>query len=145
MKTVSALVLAALLPGSANAQPPQSANGNPILAMGAYVPSDDLGVSETFYRALFDAAPVIELTDFVAFNVAGGWFAIVSRERYAPGSEPGTGAVPFLQSGNLEMLRDRVMSNGGDAPDIIEEPGISLLKITDPNGQVIEFFAFTDQ
>ena len=116
-----------------------------ILAMGAYVPTDDMGVSEEFYRVLFDRAPVIELPDFVAFNIEGGWFAIASRSKYAPGSLPGSGAVPYLQSGDLEVLQQRASNAGADVPDIIEEPGIHLLKITDPNGQLIEFFALTGQ
>jgi hypothetical protein len=101
--------------------------------------------SETYYRALFDSAPIIRLPDFVAFDIAGGWFAIVSRERYAPGSETGSGAVPYLQSSDLEILRARLAAHTGQAPQIIEEPGIRLLKITDPNGQLIEFFSLTDQ
>ena len=52
-----------------------------LLAMGAYVPTDDMRASETFYRALFDREPVIQRDDFVAFDIAGGWFAIVSREQ----------------------------------------------------------------
>lgn len=116
-----------------------------ILAMGAYLPTDDMPSSEAFYRTLFDGDPAIRLDDFVAFNVAGGWFVLVSRDRYAPGSVPGSGAVPYLQSGDLEELRTRVARSGVDTPEIIEEPGIHLLKITDPNGQLIEFFRLAGQ
>lgn len=116
-----------------------------ILAMGAYVPTDDISVSDEFYRVLFDRAPVIELPDFVAFNIQGGWFAIASRSKYAPGSMPGSGAVPYLQSNDLLTLQERASAAGAEVPDIIEEPGIRLLKITDPNGQLIEFFALIGQ
>ena len=116
-----------------------------ILAMGAYVPTDDISVSDEFYRVLFDRAPVIELPDFVAFNIQGGWFAIASRSKYAPGSMPGSGAVPYLQSNDLVTLQERASAAGAEVPDIIEEPGIRLLKITDPNGQLIEFFALIGQ
>ena len=114
-----------------------------ILAMGSYVPTDDMSASKDFYRNLFESVPAIELDDFIAFSVAGGWFAIVSRERYAPGSIAGSGSVPYLQSANLEELRARLTRFGVDAPDIIKEPGIHLLKVTDPNGQLIEFFHLT--
>lgn len=114
-----------------------------LLAMGAYVPTDDMRASETFYRALFDREPVIQRDGFVAFDIAGGWFAIVSREQYAPGASPGTGAVPYLQSGDLLALQARVTKMGGVVPEIIEEPGIHLLKIDDPNGQLVEFFMLT--
>ena len=116
-----------------------------ILAMGAYVPTNDISVSDEFYRVLFDRAPVIELPDFVAFNIQGGWFAIASRSKYAPGSMPGSGAVPYLQSNDLLTLQERASAAGAEVPDIIEEPGIRLLKITDPNGQLIEFFALIGQ
>lgn len=116
-----------------------------ILAMGAYVPTDNMAVSEEFYRTLFDRTPVIELPDFVAFNIEGGWFAIASRSKYAPGSIPGSGAVPYLQSSDLVTLQERASVAGAEVPDILEEPGIHLLKITDPNGQLIEFFALVGQ
>ena len=142
MKTVLPLAASVFLTGAtvAAAQDDQA-----ILAMGAYVPTDDMAVSEEFYRTLFDRTPVIELPDFVAFNIEGGWFAIASRSKYAPGSMPGSGAVPYLQSNDLLTLQERASAAGADAPDIIEEPGIHLLKITDPNGQLIEFFALMGQ
>lgn len=142
MKTVLPLATSVFLTGAtvADAQDDQA-----ILVMGAYVPTDNMAVSEEFYRTLFDRNPVIELPDFVAFNIEGGWFAIASRSKYAPGSMPGSGAVPYLQSNDLLTLQERASAAGADAPDIIEEPGIYLLKITDPNGQLIEFFALMGQ
>ena len=142
MKRLLALTLAAALPTSPVAK---ASEPSPIIAMGAYVPTDDMAGSEAFYRTLFDSAPSIELPDFVAFDVAGGWFAIVSREKYAPGSMPGSGAVPYLQSSNLKALQIRATQAGRTVPAIIEEPGIHVLKITDPNGQLIEFFKLTGQ
>ncbi len=58
---------------------------------------------------------------------------------------PSSGAVPYLQSSDLEALQERASAAGTDAPDIIEEPGIHLLKITDPKGQLIKFFALMGQ
>lgn len=145
MKTTLAITLAALLPASLTAESKNPAILGPIMAMGAYVPTDDMNGSEAFYRVLFDRAPVIGLPDFIAFDIAGGWFAIVLRDKYAPGSEPGSGAVPYLQSTDLEALQTRVTSAGATAPQIIEEPGIHLLKIRDPNGQLIEFFKLTSE
>lgn len=142
MRNVLPLAASAVLTSAtvADAQDDQA-----ILAMGAYVPTDDISVSDEFYRVLFDRAPVIELPDFVAFNIQGGWFAIASRSKYAPGSMPGSGAVPYLQSNDLVTLQERASAAGAEVPDIIEEPGIRLLKITDPNGQLIEFFALIGQ
>ena len=142
MKNVLPLAASVFLAGATAAS---AQNDQTILAMGAYVPTDDMGISEEFYRILFDRAPVIELPDFVAFNIEGGWFAIASRSKYAPGSLPGSGAVPYLQSNDLVTLQERASTAGAEVPDIIEEPGIHLLKITDPNGQLIEFFALMGQ
>lgn len=140
MKNVLSLAASVFLTGATAAA---SQDDRVILAMGAYVATDDMGISEAFYRVLFDRAPVIELPDFVAFNIEGGWFAMASRSKYAPGSLPGSGAVPYLQSRDLVALQERAGTAGADVQDIIEEPGIHLLKITDPNGQLIEFFALT--
>ncbi len=145
MKSAFTAALVAVLPAALGAETSASSDPAPILAMGAYVPTDDIESSVAFYRALFDETPAIALPDFVAFDVAGGWFAVVSRNRYAPGAEPGSGAVPYLQSSDLEELQHRISAFGGPAPEIIEEPGIHLLKITDPNGQLVEFFKLTGQ
>lgn len=145
MKSLLALGLVLILPATLSAAAADQPDPAPILSMGAYVPTDDMQGSEAFYRALFDRPPVIGLPHFVAFDVEGGWFAIVSRARYAPGAEPGSGAVPYLQSADLKALQARVAATGATPPEIIEEPGIHLLKITDPNGQLIEFFKLTGQ
>lgn len=145
MKKVLAVALFGLV-FAANSMPAQSAPADTaILAMGAYVPTDDMGASQAFYQVLFDRPPVIELDDFVAFDIEGGWFAIVSRARYAPDAVPGTGSVPYLQSAGLEVLQARIAQTGRDVPPIIEEPGIHILKIVDPNGQLIEFFRLIGQ
>ncbi|MGZ2257693.1 VOC family protein [Roseobacter sp. A03A-229] len=142
MRLVFACVLLLLMPLSAQSADRQP-EGDP-LAMGAYVPTDDIARAEAFYRRVLDRAPVIALEDFVAFDVAGGWFAIVSRARYAPGAVAGSGAVPYLQSRDLEAVRARVAeATGAPAPEIIVEPGIELLKVLDPDGQLVEFFRLT--
>ncbi|WP_170689768.1 hypothetical protein [Ruegeria profundi] len=145
MRRFIALTLAAVLPTTLAAESSERRGTATIMAMGAYVPTDNMEESEAFYRALFDSEPTIGLPEFVAFDVAGGWFAIVSRDKYAPGAEAGSGAVPYLQSADLEVLHARAIAAGVAAPKIIEEPGIHLLKITDPNGQLIEFFRLTHQ
>lgn len=144
MKLFQTLFLSLSLGAAAASAVQADPSAGPLVAMGAYVASDDMDRSEAFYMALFDRQPVIRLDDFIAFDVSGGWFAIVSRERYAAGSVPGNGAVPYIQSGDLEMIRERYgAASGGEAPDIIEEPGISILKVYDPEGQLVEFFTLT--
>ncbi|MES0862774.1 hypothetical protein ABLN87_10490 [Ruegeria sp. SCPT10] len=139
MKHILSMTLAMLCADGSAAQ------DTALLAMGAYVPSDDMQESETFYRTLFARDPMIQLEGFVAFDISGGWFAIVSRNKYAPDAQAGTGAIPYIRSGNLSMLRTRIQNTGAEAPEIIEDPGIHLLKITDPNGQLVEFFQLISQ
>jgi len=145
MKSLVSLALSALLANASSATTQDTPSEQSILAMGAYVPSDDLPSAEAFYRTLFDRAPMIQLEHFIAFEIAGGWFAIVSRDRYAPGSVPGTGAVPYIQSSDLDVLKSRIQNTDSATPEIIEEPGIHLLKVTDPGGQLVEFFMLTNQ
>lgn len=141
MKHILSMTLAMLFAGSGGS----AAQDVALLAMGAYVHTDDMQKSETFYRTLFARDPMIQLEGFVAFDISGGWFAIVSRTKYAPDAQAGTGAVPYIRSGNLSTLRTRIQNTGAEAPEIIEEPGIHLLKITDPNGQLVEFFQLIGQ
>ena len=116
-----------------------------LIQMGAYVASDDMAKSEAFYTVLLDLEPVIKLDNFIAFEVAGGIFAIAKRGVYAPNSSPGKGAVPYIHSINLTAVQARIeKATGKDAPEIIVEPGIHILKVLDPNGQLIEFFSLTN-
>jgi len=89
MRRYIARTIAAFLPASLAAGTPAPLEPAPIMAMGAYVPTDNMEGAEAFYRALFDSAPAIELPGFVAFAIVGGWFAIVARDRYAPGIRSG--------------------------------------------------------
>ena len=145
MKTICALCLSGILFAAGAAVADTPTTDDAILAMGAYVPPDDMATSEAFYQTLFNRPPVIALEDFIAFDIEGGWFAIVSRAEYAPGSVPGTGSVPYLQSADLEDLRTRIARTGHSVPEIINEPGIQLLKVVDPNGQLVEFFKLEGQ
>ena len=118
---------------------------NDLIQMGAYVASDDMTGSEAFYTTLFGQEPVIRLDNFVAFDVAGGIFAIAKRDVYAPDSSQGTGAVPYIHTIDLAAVQQRIeRATGRVAPEVIVEPGIQILKITDPNGQVVEFFSLTN-
>ncbi len=144
MKLVKMLVLLVLLNLPLTAMSQAADQRQDFVRMGAYVASGDLARSEAFYQILFGRQPVIRLDDFIAFDIAGGWFAIVSRGRYAPDAISGSGAVPYIEAGDLEEIRQRASTAlNGPAPSIIVEPGIRLLKLEDPDGQLIEFFSLS--
>lgn len=112
--------------------------------MGTYVASSDMSGSVEFYQAIFERQPIIRVDGFVAFDIAGGLFAIVARARYAAGSIPGSGSVPCIAVENLEMVRARAATILiGPVPDVIVEPGIRLLKLHDPDHQLVEFYCLT--
>ena len=141
---IQVLVVLAMFSSPPVAKAQTSGTAEAVLKMGVYVSSDDMDRSRAFYQALFARKPAIQLDDFIAFDFAGCWFAIVSRDRYAPGSVPGSGAVPYIQTDDLLEIRQRAsVALGGSAPDIIDEPGIQLLKLKDTDGQLIEFFSLT--
>lgn len=145
MKTIIRLIAAAVLSSSPALAGAGDASSD-LIQMGAYVASDNMKESEEFYRALLGREPIMQLESFVAFDVAGGIFAIVKRDVYAPNASPGTGAVPYIHSANLTAVQSRMeKATGGAAPEIIKEPGIHLLKVSDPSGQLIEFFSLVGE
>ena len=136
--TVGAAALA-ILAGPAKADP--SAHARDYARMGTYIAVEDMETTTAFYETLFGYPPMISLEKFVAFDVAGGTFAIASKAKYAPDAQVGSGSVPYIQVTDLETLRDTFSDRlNRDLPEIIEEPGINLLKLADPEGQLIEFF-----
>ena len=49
--------------------------------------------------------------------------------------------MPYLQATDLVTIQTRVRKMLGDSSAmILQEPGIHILKVTDPNGQLVEFF-----
>ena len=52
--------------------------------LGVYVLSSDLSRSREFYQDLFSAAPTVETDVFIGFDVAGGLFAVISKQTFAP-------------------------------------------------------------
>ena len=136
LRIIALLICACPLPDTAADE-----NPNDLVQMGAYVASNNMSASEEFYSALLGLEPVIKLDNFIAFNVAGGILAIANREVYSPDSSPGTGAVPYIHSTDLRAVQARLEQvSGKEAPGIIVEPGIHILKVVDPEGQLIEFF-----
>lgn len=110
------------------------------IRMETYIAVDDVKASAAFYERLFGYAPMISLEKFVAFDVAGGTFAIAAKAEYAPNAMAGSGAVPYIQVADIDTLREVLQARlNRKLPAIIEEPGIKLFKATDPDDQLIEF------
>jgi len=112
--------------------------------LGVYVLSSDLKRSEAFYRALFGAAPTIRTEVFFGFDIAGGLFAVVSKQTFAPQAKLGGNAVPYLKVDDVRSAYRHVEEMAPDAlkaPGVISEGPLSLFKFTDPDGNLIEYFS----
>lgn len=141
MKNIITIVAILVILSSPSTAVSKEGPTDDLIQMGAYVATDDIERSESFYTALFGRAPIIKLEHFIAFEVAGGIFAIADRQVYAAKSVSGSGSVPYIHSTDLAAVRNRIeAATGTDAPEIISEPGIKLVKVTDPDGQLVEFF-----
>src|SRR3712207_6579153 len=98
-----------------------------------------------FYRRLFGRAPDVAMPQFVAFDVAGGLFAIASRAAYAPETRPGGSVRPYIRVGDLERTLAHVRRVAGAsvaAEGIVVEGPFSFFRVRDPEGNTVEFFAF---
>ncbi|WP_269584185.1 VOC family protein [Roseibium sp. Sym1] len=114
--------------------------------LGIYVLSSDLERSEAFYRALFGKGPGVQTEVFMGFDIAGGLFAVVSKETFAPEAKLGGNAIPYLKVPDLAAAHDHVRQVAPDAlmaPGVIREGPISLFKFTDPDGNILEYFALS--
>ncbi len=112
--------------------------------LGVYVLASDLNRSEAFYGALFGKSPTIRTEVFAGFDVAGGLFAIVSKEAFAPDAKLGGNAIPYLKVDDVEAAYRHVRALAPDAlkaPGVISEGPLSLFKLTDPDGNIIEYFS----
>lgn len=114
--------------------------------LGLYVLSTDLARSETFYTGLFGAAPKVRTEVFLGYDLAGGLFAVVSKAAFAPEAKLGASTIPYLKVADLGAVHRHVEALAPDAilaPGVITEGPISLFKIADPDGNIVEYFALS--
>lgn len=119
---------------------PPSVSAEPITAerFGLYVVTDDLSRSVAFYEGLF-GKPQFRVPGMVGFDVAGGLYAVVSRQTFALAVTRGDTTRPYIKA-----TFDHVKSA---APDSLEsksvqvEGALSFFRFRDPDRNVIEFFS----
>lgn len=114
--------------------------------LGVYVLSADMKRSEAFYRSVFGASPAVATDVFIGFDIAGGLFAVVSRQAFAPEAVQGGNAIPYIKVSDIEAAYRHVETVAPGAlqragAKMISEGPISLFKFTDPDGNVIEYFS----
>ena len=136
---VAGAIAAAIMPVPASAEPIAAER------FGLYVVSDDLDRATAFYERLFGRAQM-RTAGMVGFNVAGGLYAVVSRQAFAPMAKRGDTTRPYVKVRNINVTFDRVKES---APASIESEAVqaegmfSYFRFRDPDGNVVEFFSVT--
>ncbi len=122
---------------------PAEVNSTTPTRMGVYIATNDLEQSEIFYKMLFALEPEIKFPGFTGFNIAGGLFAIVSRAQFAPESVIGARTVPYIKVASVSDLHKRLQATmtAQSLSNPVHEAAISILKIRDPEGNLIEFYS----
>ena len=113
----------------------------------------DLAVSVPWYRALFDAEPVLDedtepAMHHTVFMIGGTLFGVHQHERRAPAERfsefrVGLDHIAFgcADRGELEKWAGRLDELGVTHGDIKDAPYGSGLSFRDPDGIALEFFA----
>ena len=140
------LFLAAVLASCLVTAPAVHAEAPAVQRMGAYVVSDDLDRSAAFYEKLFGRAPQVRTPGLVGFDVAGGFYAIVSKATYAPNAVAGGNVVPYLKVADIDAWLTQVEAvapNSLITKAVVREGPFALIKFTDPDGNMVEMYSVT--
>ncbi|MCA2009801.1 VOC family protein [Rhodobacteraceae bacterium R_SAG4] len=122
-----------------------SVNAEPINTsrFGLYVVADDMDRASAFYEQLF-GAPEIRMPSLVGFDVAGGLYAVVSRETYAVDAIHGDTMRAYINVGDIDETFARVRaiaSNHLESDAVIVEGPFRFFRVRDPDGNILEFFS----
>lgn len=137
---VAALGLALGAPAPARAEAPATQR------MGSYVVSDDLDRAAGFYTTLFGRAPQVRTPGLVGFDVAGGLYAIASKAMYAPGATQGGNVAPYIKVADIDAWFRHVRAVAPErlvTKAVVREGVFAMIKVADPDGNVLEFYAIT--
>lgn len=111
---------------------------------GVYVVAEDVSRSAAFYGKLLSAEPEVRMPELVGFNVGGGFFAVISRQAYAPNVRRGDSAVPYVRVSDVERLHAHVQQVAPESllmPQVVVEGNFRFFKMKDPDGNTLEFFS----
>lgn len=110
---------------------------------GLYVVVEDMDRATMFYEQLF-GDPEIKLPSLVGFDVAGGFYAIVSREMYAADAIPGDTMRAYIKVIDIKDTFERVRAivpNRLESAAVVVEGPFRFFRVRDPDNNVLEFFA----
>ncbi len=144
------LLMTLMLLGStgamASSPPASDADEVAVERLGVYVVAEDLDRAALFYGRLFGKQPQVRNEGMVGFDVAGGLYAIVSKKTYAPKSQRGDNAVPYIKVRDIFGLFQRVKELAPSnlrTDAVVGEGAFKFFRLVDPDGNLIEFFSVT--
>lgn len=145
MKLRQALIATLVAGAPATQATPAMAQPISVERFGLYVLADDVERSARFYEGLLATSPEVRTPALIGFNMAGGLFGIVSRKAYAA-HEPRAGSVrPYIKVTDIKQAfahASSIAPGSIEAPGIVSEGPFSFFRMTDPDGNVLEFFEF---
>jgi len=110
---------------------------------GLYVVADDMDRTTAFYEALF-GAPEVRMPSLVGFDVAGGFYAVISRETYAADAIRGDTMRAYIKVADIEGAFAKVSAIAPDrlehAAVVVEGP-FRFFRVSDPDSNRLEFFS----
>ncbi|MBW3245807.1 VOC family protein [Epibacterium sp. DP7N7-1] len=110
---------------------------------GLYVVVDDMNRARAFYEELF-GVPEIQMPSLIGFDVAGGLYAVVSRETYAADAIHGDTMRAYISVSDIEATFAKVQAiapNRLESAEVIVEGPFRFFKARDPNNNVLEFYS----
>lgn len=111
--------------------------------LGVYVSAKDLQQSSAFYAELFGKAPRVRTPSFIGFDLTGSLFAVVSSQVYGDLLGQGGRVIPYIRVADITatFARVRAVAPASIRGEIVEEGPLKLFKISDPEGNVVEFYS----
>src|SRR5262245_3246128 len=113
MKTLLYILLALTGMTAMNA----NAQDSGVEKFGLYVVANDLDAARQFYERLFQKAPYVTNDKLIGFDVAGGLYAVFSKQASDLTIDRGNSAVPYLRVKDAEAEYSRVKKLGATMLD----------------------------
>jgi catechol 2,3-dioxygenase-like lactoylglutathione lyase family enzyme len=110
---------------------------------GLYVVAADVERSAEFYTKLFQKQPYVRNERFVAFDVAGGLYAVFAESASDLARTRGNSTAPYIrvQDARREFARVAALNVRLLDENVVQEGPITLFRFLDPDGNLIEFFS----
>ena len=88
--------------------------------------------------------PQVRTSSLVGFDVAGGFYAVISKAAYAPGATRGGNVAPYLRVSDIDAWFRHVQAvapQGLVTKAVVREGPFALIKVADPDGNVLELYS----